>query len=49
MPEDKLLEELADTLGNTVHKEYLESYASDKEKGLSAKFDKFVEVNSRET
>jgi len=49
MPEDKLLEEFAETLGNKNQKEYVESYISDKEKGLSVKFDENFEANIRET
>jgi len=49
MPESEILEELTKTLGNTVHKEYVESYIDDKEKGLSSKFDENVEASIRET
>ena len=49
MPESELLEELTKTLDNIVHKEYVESYIDDKEKGLSSKFDEIVEMNTRET
>ena len=48
MSSNKLLEELVETLSNVIHKDYVESYISDKEKGLSVKFDKLVEVNIRE-
>ena len=36
MPANKLLEALAETLSNIIHKEYVESYISDGERGLSA-------------
>jgi len=49
MPEDKLLEEFAEILSNEIQKKYVESYIIDKEKGLSVKFDEFVEANTRET
>ena len=49
MPEDKLLEEFAENLSNKIQKEYVELYISDKEKGLSVKFDEIVEANIRET
>jgi len=48
MPEDKLLEELAEILSN-IHKEYVKSYIRDKGEGLSPKFDGFVEANISET
>jgi len=49
MPEDKLLDELSENLNNTIHREYVKSYIRDKEKGLSAKFDEYVEANIHET
>jgi len=49
MPEDKLLEEFAEILSDKLQKEYVESYIIDKEKGLSGKFDEFVEANTHET
>jgi len=48
MSTDKLLEELTETLSNVIHKDYVKSYISDKEKGLSAKFDEMVEANIHE-
>ena len=49
MPEDKLLEELIETLANTRHKEYVKAYIKNKLNGVSTKFDEFVEVDANET
>ena len=48
MSSNKLLEELVETLSNVIQKDYVESYISDKEKGLSVKFDEMVEANIHE-
>ena len=49
MPEDKLLEELAETLTNTHHKKYVIAYVRDKANGLSTQFNEFVAADIHET
>ena len=49
MAERELLEELAKTLSNIAHKEYVQSYVAGKEKSLSEKFDALVRAELSET
>lgn len=49
MPERELLDELVKSLSNHVHKEYVQSYFTGKEKGLSEKFDALVRAELHET
>jgi hypothetical protein len=49
MPEDKLLEELVETLTDARHKKYVIAYIRSKVNGLSTQFDEFVETDVHET